>query len=102
MKTALVRTLLVVAPLMVCAVALNDLSDVAVDRINLAGDPARPLVSGRADVSAMRADADLMVWWHAPTVETVQQAYHRLRRTPFRRCGEPLPGINCRSPAGTN
>jgi 4-hydroxybenzoate polyprenyltransferase len=53
----LVRTLLVVAPLMVCAVALNDLSDVAVDRINLAADPTRPLVSGRADVSAMHAVA---------------------------------------------
>jgi len=53
----LVRTLLVVAPLMVCAVALNDLSDVAVDRINLADDPTRPLVSGRADVASMRAVA---------------------------------------------
>jgi len=53
----LVRTLLVVAPLMLCAVALNDVSDVAVDRVNLADDASRPLVTGQADVAAMRAVA---------------------------------------------
>lgn len=38
-------------------------------------------VRGWYDVSGLRADADLMVWWHAPEVETLQQAYQGLRRT---------------------
>jgi chlorite dismutase len=38
-------------------------------------------VRGTYDVSALRADADLMVWWHAPTAEALQDAYSRLRRT---------------------
>lgn len=39
------------------------------------------VVRGCYDVGGLRADADLMVWWHAPTVEAVQAAYHRVRRT---------------------
>ena len=39
------------------------------------------VVRGWYDVAGLRADADVMVWWHAPEVETVQEAYHRLRRT---------------------
>jgi len=39
------------------------------------------VVRGFYDVAGLRADADLMVWWHAPEVETVQEAYRRLRRT---------------------
>jgi hydrogen peroxide-dependent heme synthase len=39
------------------------------------------VVRGTYDVSALRADADLMVWWHAPTAEALQEAYARLRRT---------------------
>ena len=35
-------------------------------------------VRGWYDVAGLRADADLMVWWHAATVEEVQDAYHRL------------------------
>ncbi|MGI8665691.1 MAG: hydrogen peroxide-dependent heme synthase [Jatrophihabitans sp.] len=38
-------------------------------------------VRGCYDVSALRADADLMVWWHAETAEQVQSAYNRFRRT---------------------
>ncbi len=38
-------------------------------------------VRGFYDVSAMRADADLMVWWHAPTAEALQAAGRSLRRT---------------------
>jgi hydrogen peroxide-dependent heme synthase len=38
-------------------------------------------VRGTYDVSALRADADLMVWWHAPTADALQEAYSRLRRT---------------------
>lgn len=36
------------------------------------------VVRGWYDVAGLRADADLMVWWHAPTIEEVQDAYHRL------------------------
>ena len=40
-------------------------------------------VRGCYDVSALRADADLLVWWHAATAEALQDAYNRLRRTAF-------------------
>ena len=45
---------------------------------------------GCYDVAGLRADADLMVWWHAETVEGVQDAYHRFLGTDFR--GPPGPG----------
>ncbi len=48
------------------------------------------VVRGFYDVAGMRADADLMVWWHAPQVETVQEAYRRLRRTALGRQLEPV------------
>jgi peroxiredoxin len=38
-------------------------------------------VRGIYDVSALRADADLMIWWHASTAEALQGAYGRFRRT---------------------
>jgi chlorite dismutase len=38
-------------------------------------------VRGSYDVSALRADAELMIWWHAETAEQLQQAYSRFRRT---------------------
>jgi len=38
-------------------------------------------IRGFYDVSALRADADLMVWWHAPTSEVLQDAYLALRRS---------------------
>jgi peroxiredoxin len=37
------------------------------------------VVRGWYDVSGLRADADLMVWWHGDSVEAVQGAYQRLR-----------------------
>jgi chlorite dismutase len=39
------------------------------------------VVRGTYDVSGLRADADLMVWWHAPTSEALQSAYNVFRRT---------------------
>ncbi|MEO9239443.1 MAG: hydrogen peroxide-dependent heme synthase, partial [Jatrophihabitantaceae bacterium] len=33
------------------------------------------------DVSTLRADADLMIWWHAETADQLQAAFHRFRRT---------------------
>jgi peroxiredoxin len=39
------------------------------------------VVRGSYDVSGLRADADLMIWWHAATADALQEAYGRLRRT---------------------
>lgn len=39
------------------------------------------VVRGLYDVSGIRADADLMIWWHAPSAEALQSAYNRFRRT---------------------
>jgi len=48
------------------------------------------VVRGTYDVSGLRADADVMVWWHASTSEELQAAYHRLRRTAFGRRLAPV------------
>ena len=40
-------------------------------------------IRGWYDVAGLRGDADLMVWWHAATIEELQDAYHRLLRTDF-------------------
>ena len=47
----------------------------------LAGEDV--VVRGVYDVSGLRADADIMVWWHSQTSEALQSAYHRFRRTAF-------------------
>ena len=39
------------------------------------------VLRGFYDVSAMRADADIMVWLHGPRPEDLQSAIRRLRRT---------------------
>ncbi len=39
------------------------------------------VVRGTYDVSGLRADADVMVWWHAATADALQDAYGRFRRT---------------------
>jgi chlorite dismutase len=36
---------------------------------------------GLYDVAGLRADADLMLWWHAETPEALQAAYQRFLRT---------------------
>jgi hydrogen peroxide-dependent heme synthase len=48
------------------------------------------VVRGTYDVAGLRADADLMVWWHAPAAEDLQEAYHRFRRTALGRSLEPV------------
>ena len=48
------------------------------------------VVRGVYDVSGLRADADVMVWWHAATSEELQSAYHRFRRTSFGRRLAPV------------
>ena len=39
------------------------------------------VVRGTYDVSGLRADADLMIWWHAATADALQAAYNAFRRT---------------------
>jgi len=48
------------------------------------------VVRGTYDVAGLRADADLMVWWHAETAEALQEAYGRLRRTALGRHLDPV------------
>ncbi|CAI9415709.1 hydrogen peroxide-dependent heme synthase [Nocardioides sp. T2.26MG-1] len=48
------------------------------------------VVRGVYDVAGLRADADLMVWWHATTSEELQDAYHRFRRTALGRRLAPV------------
>ena len=40
-------------------------------------------IRGVYDVAGLRADADLMIWWHAESSDDLQKAYHRFRRTAF-------------------
>ena len=54
----------------------------------LAGEDVK--VRGVYDVSGLRADADVMVWWHAEDVQQLQLAYNRLRRTAFGRRLTPV------------
>jgi chlorite dismutase len=48
------------------------------------------VVRGTYDVAGLRADADLMVWWHAETSDELQDAYHRFRHTRFGRRLDPV------------
>jgi chlorite dismutase len=47
-------------------------------------------IRGTYDVSALRADADLMIWWHATTAEQLQDAYSRFRQTELGRHLQPV------------
>ena len=69
------------------------------DREKLAGEAAALLgdleaegvvVRGVYDVAGLRADADLMIWWHAETIEELQSAYHRFLRTELGSALEPV------------
>ncbi|PUA82383.1 hydrogen peroxide-dependent heme synthase [Nocardioides currus] len=48
------------------------------------------VVRGMYDVSGLRADADVMVWWHAEDSEMLQSAYNTFRRTTFGARLEPV------------
>ncbi|PJI94203.1 hydrogen peroxide-dependent heme synthase [Luteimicrobium subarcticum] len=48
------------------------------------------VVRGWYDVGGLRSDADLMVWWHGPSIEAVQGAYQRLRASELGRSLEPV------------
>ncbi|MEI8082598.1 MAG: hydrogen peroxide-dependent heme synthase [Actinomycetes bacterium] len=48
------------------------------------------VVRGWYDVAGLRADADLMLWTHGPTSDSLQSTYHGLLRTPFGRALVPV------------
>jgi peroxiredoxin len=48
------------------------------------------VVRGVYDLAGMRADADWMVWWHAPDIDSLQNAYSGLRRTGLGQVSEPV------------
>ena len=48
------------------------------------------IVRGTYDVAGLRADADVMVWWHAETIEALQEAYHALLRTAYGQHLDPV------------
>ncbi|MGO4257893.1 hydrogen peroxide-dependent heme synthase [Marmoricola sp. RAF53] len=48
------------------------------------------VVRGVYDVAGLRADADLMIWWHAEEADDLQAAYQRFRSTAF---GRRLDGV---------
>ena len=45
---------------------------------------------GCYDLQGLRADADYMIWWHAPTADDLQEIYTRFRRTRLGRASEPV------------
>ena len=45
---------------------------------------------GCYDLQGMRADADYMLWWVAPTSDELQEMYVRFRRTRLGRASEPV------------
>jgi len=47
-------------------------------------------VRGTYDVSGLRADADLMIWWHSGSSDALQEAYAQLRRTALGRHLAPV------------
>jgi chlorite dismutase len=47
-------------------------------------------VRGVYDVQGLRADADLMIWWHSESSDQLQEAYNLFRRTKLGRALEPV------------
>jgi hydrogen peroxide-dependent heme synthase len=70
-----------------------------VDRAGLADEVAElsqqaagkdVLTRGCYDVQGLRADADYMFWWTAPSSDDLQEMYTRFRRTALGRASEPV------------
>jgi hydrogen peroxide-dependent heme synthase len=47
-------------------------------------------IRGTYELSGLRADADLMIWWHASTSDALQDAYSLFRKTALGRHYEPV------------
>lgn len=74
---------------------LGDDADRAAEASDLAGfvealAEEDVVVRGLYDLSGVRAEADLMIWWHAERIEQLQQAYNAFRRTLLGRRMEPF------------
>lgn len=57
---------------------------------NATSEDLEIVVHGWYDLSGLRSDADLLVWWHGPTLACVQRAFERLRASDFGRCIDPV------------
>ncbi|GIF97958.1 hydrogen peroxide-dependent heme synthase [Catellatospora citrea] len=47
-------------------------------------------VRGVYDVAGLRADADVMIWWHSGSSDALQDAYGLFRRTALGKCLTPV------------
>ncbi|MBM0239320.1 chlorite dismutase family protein [Micromonospora sp. ATA32] len=47
-------------------------------------------IRGTYDVAGLRADADVMIWWHSSSSDALQDAYLRFRRTTLGRALTPV------------
>jgi chlorite dismutase len=48
------------------------------------------IVRGTYHVAGFRADADVMIWWHAASADALQEAYQSFRRTALGRVLKPV------------
>ncbi|WP_433130872.1 hydrogen peroxide-dependent heme synthase [Micromonospora sp. CA-240977] len=48
------------------------------------------VIRGVYDVAGLRADADVMIWWHSASSDALQDAYLRFRRTTLGRSLTPV------------
>ena len=69
-----------------------DRDELAAELADLVGKLAADdvVIRGWYDVEGFRADADFMIWWHAPTSDALQKAYHALRRSRLGRHLAPI------------
>jgi chlorite dismutase len=60
-----------------------DRSSMATDVMDLFSELAGKdvIVRGTYDLAGLRADADLMIWWHSAAIEQLQASYQRFRAT---------------------
>jgi hydrogen peroxide-dependent heme synthase len=56
----------------------------------LTGGGKEVTIRGTYDVSGLRADADLMIWWHSGSPDALQEAYGMFRRTALGRHLAPV------------
>ena len=50
------------------------------------------VIRGTYDVSGLRADADLMIWWHASTAEALQEASFKLSEVLYQQAASAQAG----------
>lgn len=72
------------------AISPADLARGACEQVADATTDADLTIRGWYDVAGLRADADLMVWWHAPSSEVLQDAYLAFARSDLGRQLEPV------------